>query len=96
MGNGLNGAEAAGAQVAFNIGGALSALLIGQLLEGKARKVSIIVTFAAVPLFVLLLSSSPPVLGLVLLTVFALDCGLVGGQGERRKSRCSHTFRRQS
>jgi MFS transporter, AAHS family, 3-hydroxyphenylpropionic acid transporter len=81
MGNGLSGAEAAGAQIAFNIGGALSALLIGQLLEGRARKVSIIVTFAAVPLFVLLLSSSPPVLGLVLLTVFALGCGLIAGQG---------------
>ncbi len=81
VGNGFSRAEAAFVQVAFNVGGGIAALAIGQLLEGRARNPSILVAFIAVPLLVLLLSQAPPVLGLVTLIVFGLGCAVLAAQG---------------
>ena len=81
VGNGLSKAQAAGVQVGFNVGGGIAALLIGQLLEGKARNPSIIVVLVCMPLFVLLLARAPSDLWLVGLIVFALGASVVGGQG---------------
>lgn len=80
VGSGFSKAEAAGAQVAFNVGAGLAALLLGQLLESRFRHVTVLVTFIAVPLTVLALSKSPHLLVLVVVVVFALGCAVVGAQ----------------
>lgn len=81
VGNGFSKSEAAFVQVAFNVGGGIAALAIGQLLEGRARNPSIVAAFAAVPLLVLLLSRAPPALGLVTLIVFGLGGAVLAAQG---------------
>ena len=81
VGNGFSKAEAAFVQVAFNVGGGIAALAIGQLLEGRARNPSILVAFLAVPLLVLMLSQAPPALGVVTLIVFGLGCAVLAAQG---------------
>jgi MFS transporter, AAHS family, 3-hydroxyphenylpropionic acid transporter len=79
--NGLSNAEAAGVQIAFNVGGGMAALLIGQLLENKARNWSVTAAFVAAPVFVLLLSRTPPDVRLVVAIVFALGCSMAAVQG---------------
>jgi AAHS family 3-hydroxyphenylpropionic acid transporter len=79
--SGFSKAEAAGVQIAFNVGGALAALSIGRLLEGRARNLSIITACVAVPFFVLLLSRVPPQLSWVVVTVFALGGSVLAVQG---------------
>ena len=81
VGNGMSNAAAAAVQVAFNVGGGLSALVIGQLLEGKSRNISLAAAFIGVPLFVFLLSKTPPQLSLVMLIVFGLGCAILATQG---------------
>jgi MFS transporter, AAHS family, 3-hydroxyphenylpropionic acid transporter len=70
VGSGFTQSEAAGVQVAFNVGGGIAALGIGPLLETRARNPSVVAAFVAVPLFILLLSRSPAQLALVMLIVF--------------------------
>lgn len=79
--SGFSKAEAAGVQIAFNVGGALAALSIGRLLEGKARNLSIITACVAVPVFVLLLSRIPAQLSWVIVTVFGLGGAVLAVQG---------------
>ena len=79
-GNGLTHAQAAGAQIGFNVGGGVTALWIGSLLEGRWRTLSIVVTFLALPIFLLALAQSPPQLTLVLLLVLALGCAVLAAQ----------------
>ena len=79
-GNGLTHAQAAGAQIGFNIGGAITALWIGSLLEGRWRTLSILVIFLALPFFLLALGQSPPQLMLVLPLVLALGCAVLAAQ----------------
>jgi MFS transporter, AAHS family, 3-hydroxyphenylpropionic acid transporter len=80
VGSGFTKSEAAGVQVAFNIGGALAALGIGPLLESRARTPSIIAAFVSVPLFILFLSSSPSQLALVTLIVFGMGGSVLAAQ----------------
>jgi MFS transporter, AAHS family, 3-hydroxyphenylpropionic acid transporter len=80
VGNGFSKSEAAGIQVAFNIGGALAALGIGPLLESRARTPSIIAAFVSVPLFILLLSNSPSQLLVVTLIVFGMGGSVLAAQ----------------
>jgi AAHS family 3-hydroxyphenylpropionic acid transporter len=79
-GNGLTHAQAAGAQIGFNVGGGITALWIGSLLEGRWRTLSIMVTFVSLPIFLLALGQSPPQLMLVLLLVLALGCAVLAAQ----------------
>jgi AAHS family 3-hydroxyphenylpropionic acid transporter len=79
--SGFSKAEAAGVQIAFNVGGAIAALSIGRLLEGKARNLSVITACVAVPVFVLLLSRIPAQLSWVIVTVFALGGSVLAVQG---------------
>jgi MFS transporter, AAHS family, 3-hydroxyphenylpropionic acid transporter len=81
VGNGFTQTQAAGAQIAFNVGGALSALLLGQLLEGKLRNPSVIATFIAAPLLVFLLSKASVEFGVVVALAFALGGALLAAQG---------------
>jgi AAHS family 3-hydroxyphenylpropionic acid transporter len=80
VGSGFSKPEAAGAQIAFNVGGGLAALLLGQLLESRFRQATVLVTFLAVPIMVLFLSKTPHSLPLVVLVVFALGCAVIAGQ----------------
>jgi AAHS family 3-hydroxyphenylpropionic acid transporter len=80
VGSGFTKSDAAGVQVAFNLGGALAALGIGPLLESRARTPSIVAAFVSVPLFILLLSGSPAQLGLVTLIVFGTGGSVLAAQ----------------
>jgi AAHS family 3-hydroxyphenylpropionic acid transporter len=76
----LTRSQAAGAQIGFNIGGALAALSIGYLLEGKLRNRSIILIFLALPILLVVLAKSPTQLVLLTLIVFLLGCAVMAAQ----------------
>jgi AAHS family 3-hydroxyphenylpropionic acid transporter len=80
MSDGLTHSQAAGAQIGFNIGGGLAALLIGHLLEGNLRRGSVTVTFIAVPLLMAALAKCPPQPALMISVVFLLGCAIVAAQ----------------
>jgi MFS transporter, AAHS family, 3-hydroxyphenylpropionic acid transporter len=80
VGSGFTKSEAAGVQVAFNLGGGLAALGIGPLLESRVRGPSIVAAFVSVPLFILLLSAPPSQLALVTLIVFGMGASLLAAQ----------------
>jgi MFS transporter, AAHS family, 3-hydroxyphenylpropionic acid transporter len=80
VGSGFAKSEAAGVQIAFNVGGGLAALGIGPLLESRARNPSIVAAFVAAPLFILLLSRAPPQLALVTLIVFGVGGAVLAAQ----------------
>jgi AAHS family 3-hydroxyphenylpropionic acid transporter len=78
--NGLTGTQAAAVQIAFNIGGALAALLIGNLLEGGYRNVSVLITFIAIPFLLLALAKTGAVFLTSILVVTALGCAVLAAQ----------------
>ena len=80
VGSGFTKSEAAGVQVAFNVGGALAALGIGPLLDSRARSPSIVAAFVSVPLFILFLSASPSQVALVTLIVFGMGASVLAAQ----------------
>jgi MFS transporter, AAHS family, 3-hydroxyphenylpropionic acid transporter len=80
VGIGLSKVEAAGVQIGFNIGGSSAALLIGILLEGRLRNVSIVVTFLALPLLLLFLSKLPPAFYTTFIVVFFLGGAVLAAQ----------------
>ena len=80
VGDGLTRVQAAGAQIGFNIGGALTALLVGHLLSSRLRGLSIAVVFTAMPVLIIALSKAPAELLLVGGIVFALGCSVIGAQ----------------
>jgi AAHS family 3-hydroxyphenylpropionic acid transporter len=78
--NGLTRPEAAGAQIAFNFGGALTSVLMGRLLEGPLRNVSVLTVFIAIPILLVVLAKAPATVGLIVLIVFLLGCAVVAAQ----------------
>ncbi len=78
--DGLTRIEAAGAQIGFNIGGALAALLIGYLLGGRLRNAGIAVTFIALPILLVALAKAPAEVGTVTLLVFLLGGSVIAAQ----------------
>jgi MFS transporter, AAHS family, 3-hydroxyphenylpropionic acid transporter len=78
---GFSKIEAGCAQIAFNVGGALGALLLGELLEGKQRNPSIVATLIASPLLVFLLSRSSHEFALAVAAAFGLGGALLAAQG---------------
>jgi len=78
--DGLTRLQAAGAQVGFNIGGGLAALLIGYLLGGRLRNAAVILTFVALPLLLLALAKAPAESGAIMATVFLLGCAVIAAQ----------------
>jgi MFS transporter, AAHS family, 3-hydroxyphenylpropionic acid transporter len=78
---GFSKIEAGCAQIAFNVGGALAALLLGELLEGKLRNPSIVATLLAAPLLVFLLSRSSHEFALAVAAAFGLGGALLAAQG---------------
>jgi MFS transporter, AAHS family, 3-hydroxyphenylpropionic acid transporter len=80
VGDGLTRVEAAGAQIGFNIGGAVAAVLMGYLLSGRLRIVSVIAICAALPLLLVALAKAPAQLTVVVAIVFALGCCVLAVQ----------------
>jgi MFS transporter, AAHS family, 3-hydroxyphenylpropionic acid transporter len=78
---GFSKIEAGCAQIAFNMGGALAALLLGELLEGRLRNPSIVATMIAAPLLVFLLSRSSHEFALAVAAAFGLGGALLAAQG---------------
>lgn len=77
---GMTRAQAAAAQIGFNIGGALAGLAMGRLLEGAARKPAIVTAFVALPVLIFLLARAPVELVPVLSIVFLLGCAVIAAQ----------------
>jgi AAHS family 3-hydroxyphenylpropionic acid transporter len=80
QGVGLTRAQASGAQIGFNVGGGLAALLVGHLLEGRWRNATIVVIFVALPMLLLLLARSAPELSQVVTLVVLLGSAVIGAQ----------------
>jgi AAHS family 3-hydroxyphenylpropionic acid transporter len=78
---GFSKIEAGCAQIAFNLGGALAALLLGELLEGRLRNPSIVATMLAAPLLVFVLSRSSHEFALAVAAAFGLGGALLAAQG---------------
>jgi AAHS family 3-hydroxyphenylpropionic acid transporter len=80
VGAGFTRAQAAYAQIGFNIGGALAAWGIGPLIESRARVPSVVVTFVALPILLVLLAQTSGQLEMLLLVVFLLGCAVMASQ----------------
>jgi AAHS family 3-hydroxyphenylpropionic acid transporter len=80
VGAGLTRAQASVAQIGFNVGGALAALLMGHLLEGRWRMLSLAVTFAALPVLILMLGKAPAQVSVIVPLVCALGCAILAAQ----------------
>jgi len=78
--DGLSRMQAAAAQIGFNIGGTLSALLIGYFLGGRFRNGAIIVTFVAVPILLVILAKAPTNIEFIVTTVFSRGCAIMASQ----------------
>jgi len=78
--DGLTRTQAAGAQIGFNIGGALAAILIGYLLNGRLKNWAVVITFVALPILLVTLAKSPAQLAIICTTVFLLGCAVIAAQ----------------
>lgn len=78
--DGFNKTQAAGAQIGFNLGGVVSALLIGRLLGGRWRTLAIVITFVSLPILLVLLATLPSQFSAVASAVFLLGCAVLAGQ----------------
>jgi AAHS family 3-hydroxyphenylpropionic acid transporter len=79
--DGFTRTQAAGAQIGFNIGGTISALVLGELLEWRLRNLSVVATLVASPLLLFFISEAPNNFSLVLLITFALGGAVLAAQG---------------
>jgi AAHS family 3-hydroxyphenylpropionic acid transporter len=78
---GFSKAQAAGAQIGFNLGGGIAALILGQLLESRHRNLSLLIAFVAAPALVFMLGKGPHDFASMLGVTFALGGAIVGLQG---------------
>jgi len=81
QGIGLSGAEAAGAQIGFNLGGVVCSLTIARLLDSRFRLAAIVATFIAVPVALLGLADLAAHPGAVWVLTLLLGAGVVSTQG---------------
>jgi MFS transporter, AAHS family, 3-hydroxyphenylpropionic acid transporter len=78
--DGLTRVQAAGAQIGFNVGGAVAALFIGHQLSREGRTWTVVTTFVAMPLLLLALAKAPPSLTIIVLIVCSLGCSVIAAQ----------------
>ena len=78
--DGFTKAEAAGAQIGFNLGGALSAVLVGFLLGSRFRMSGVVAIFVMVPVLLVALAQAPADFRIVAPAVFVLGCGILAAQ----------------
>ena len=79
--DGFTRTQAAGAQIGFNIGGTISALVLGELLEWRLRNLSVFAILVASPLLLFFISEAPNNFSLVLVITFALGGAVLAAQG---------------
>lgn len=77
---GLNKLQSAMAQIGFNLGGAAAALWIGRMLDGRWRRVSVLVNFAVLPILLILLAQSSTQVAYVASVVLLLGAAVVAAQ----------------
>ena len=80
MSDGISSVQAAGAQIGFNLGGVLSAVLVGYLLGGRLRNLAIAAIFVALPILIVVLAKSPPQFIVIASVVFFLGCAVLAAQ----------------
>jgi MFS transporter, AAHS family, 3-hydroxyphenylpropionic acid transporter len=78
--DGLTRRQSAGAQIGFNIGGALAAVALGRILEGRFRNLGVTVVFVALPLMLVVLAKAPADLITIMAIVFVLGCVVMAAQ----------------
>jgi AAHS family 3-hydroxyphenylpropionic acid transporter len=78
--DGFTRVQAAGAQIGFNLGGVLSAVLIGCLLGGRLRNAATLIVFAMIPVMIFLLARSPPDFSIVAPLVLVVGIFVVAAQ----------------
>jgi AAHS family 3-hydroxyphenylpropionic acid transporter len=78
--DGMSRSQAAGAQIGFNVGGGIAALLIGHSLGGRLRNGAVVLTFVALPLLLLALAKAPAEVFIIMMTVFLLGCAIIAAQ----------------
>lgn len=79
-GNGLSPAQAAAAQIGFNVGGALTAVVVGHLLEGSGRRPTVIVVSILLPLLLAWLAKAPAQVMLVSIIIMLIGCAVTAVQ----------------
>jgi MFS transporter, AAHS family, 3-hydroxyphenylpropionic acid transporter len=77
---GFTRVQAGGAQIGFNLGGVLSAVVIGYMLGGRLRNIAVIVTFVMLPVLFVSLAKSPPEFFLFASVLFVLGCAFAAAQ----------------
>jgi AAHS family 3-hydroxyphenylpropionic acid transporter len=78
--SGMSTSQTAIAQIGFNIGGAIAALLIGRLLEGSLRAPSVTITFIALPALLWWLAQTSSSPWLTVFIVFLVGCAVLAAQ----------------
>jgi AAHS family 3-hydroxyphenylpropionic acid transporter len=78
--DGLTRVQAAGAQIGFNIGGALASVFMGYLLAGRLRGYAITVAFVALPILLVTLAKAPAEATGIITVVFLLGCAVLAAQ----------------
>jgi AAHS family 3-hydroxyphenylpropionic acid transporter len=78
--DGFTRVQAAGAQIGFNLGGVVSAVVIGRLLGGRLRNGATLVVFASLPVLLVLLAKAPADFDVVAVAVFVLGCAVLAAQ----------------
>jgi AAHS family 3-hydroxyphenylpropionic acid transporter len=78
--DGFTRVQASGAQIGFNLGGVLSAVLMGYLLSGRLRNRAVIAVFLVLPLLLVFLAKAPPDFSIVASAVFLLGCAVLAAQ----------------
>jgi AAHS family 3-hydroxyphenylpropionic acid transporter len=80
IGRGTSATWAAAAQIAFNAGGALAAVLLGRFLDGRHRRIAVIFTLICLPLLVWMLAVSQSQGIAIVAIVLALGCAVLAFQ----------------
>ena len=80
-GRGLSKSQAAGAQIAFNVGGAACAVLVGKMLDSRYRRAGIIGAFTAVLIALFGLGNLTLATESVLVLTLLLGGGVIASQG---------------
>jgi AAHS family 3-hydroxyphenylpropionic acid transporter len=78
--DGFTRVQAAGAQIGFNLGGALSAVLMGYLLGGWLRHWAVISVFFLLPLLLVVLAKMPANFAILASAVFVLGSAVLAAQ----------------
>lgn len=78
--DGFTAGQAAAAQIGFNLGGVLSAVVIGSLLGGRMRSTTVSVIFLGLPILLVALAKAPSHFAVIAAAVFFLGCAVLAAQ----------------